>query len=758
MVLPRQFCAHSANHVGQWHGLREHLQGVAEKAYEFAQPLGYAEEAYLAGLLHDLGKYGDLFQRRLAGKEQGLDHWSAGAWLAMKHSKSLAACASILGHHCGLPTANNVTLPELVNLALLKTRHPLHLRLTGDTDVLQDRLANDGVNIASLSTQPCQPAFPSTIAAMLDLRIFYSALVDADYLDTESHFRAADHGTPYARPAVPALEAARALAILTAHVDTLRSGQRCTPEVQQARDQLLTDCLRAGEEAMGVRTLTAPTGAGKTLAMLAFALRHAATHGLRRIVMVIPYLSIIEQTAAIYRELFTPHFGPGYLLEHHSLASGEHDEEEETEHARLLAQNWDAPLIVTTSVQMLESLFSARPAACRKLHRLAESVLLFDEVQSLPEMLAVPTLAALSHLSARYHSTVVFSTATQPAFDHLDAAAKAIGSPGWQPREIVTDCATMFDQTRRVNVHWPSSSETTTLPALAEELAASTQVLCVVNLKRHARELVDVLRAGETDAVFHLSTGMCPAHRQACLAEVRRCLDAGKPCRLISTQCIEAGVDVDFPRVYRAFAPLEAIAQAAGRCNRNGKRGISDVYVFCPDDEGRRPYPSPDYARAAQITHLVMQERGAAGMDICDPFLYDEYYRRRYHFTRPEEQDERLREAISIGDFPTIAAMYRLIPQETISVLTPYDHAQYRLLADEVRAGGLCAEWMRRAQPYAVAIPRPHDMREFPLEACPIDVRHARGEVSRQWFIAQEQGGYDDLFGFAPDHPVTLCC
>lgn len=758
MALPRQFYAHSGNHAGQWHGLREHLVGVAEKACEFGLPLGFAEEAYLAGLLHDLGKYGDLFQRRLEGKERRLDHWAAGAWLAMTSGKSLAACASILGHHCGLPVANADAVRKMISQPQLLMRHPHSLRLTGDYSILQERLAHDGINIAPLSTKPCLSAFPSAIAAMLDLRLFYSALVDADYLDTEAHFRAADDGMPYARPAGPVLDAERALAILTAHVDALRAGQRCTPEVQQARDQLLTDCLCAGEEAMGVRTLTAPTGAGKTLAMLAFALRHAATHGLRRIVMVIPYLSIIEQTAAVYRDLFTPHFGPEYVLEHHSLASGEHDREDDAEHARLLAQNWDAPLIVTTSVQMLESLFAARPAACRKLHRLAESIVLFDEVQSLPEDLAVPTLAALSHLSARYRSTIVFSTATQPAFDHLDAAARAIGSPGWQPREIVADRFAMFGQTRRVHVHWPSSNETTTLPALAEKLAANEQVLCVVNLKRHARELVDALRAGGTDAVYHLSTAMCPAHRQACLAEVRQRLDDGIPCRLISTQCIEAGVDVDFPRVYRAFAPLEAVAQAAGRCNRNGRRGISDVYVFLPDDEGRQLYPSCDYASAAQITHLVLQERGAARMDICDPMLYDEYYRRRYHFTRPEEQDEQLREAIQIGDFPTVDALYRLIKQDTISVLTPYDGAQYRLLADDVRAGGLRAEWIRRAQPYAVAIPRPRDMRDLPLEACPIDVRHARGEVSREWFIALEQSGYDDLFGFAPDHPVTLCC
>jgi CRISPR-associated helicase Cas3/CRISPR-associated endonuclease Cas3-HD len=760
-MTPRAlYYAHSENAAHQWHALSDHLRHVAEMARDFATPLGVAQEAYLAGLLHDLGKYGDRFQRRLEGKERGLDHWAAGSVLALTAGHALAASAVIAGHHCGLPTLTPDVMRRLRDMVEHGEPHPGGLRLTTDTNTdLRDRFTGDGFVIPSMNEGCCLPGWPTTVAAMLDTRMLYSTLVDADYLDTEAHFLTADVGTRYARTAGPPLQADRALEILIAHVETLRAGQCCTPEVQQVRDQLFADCLHAGKEPIGVRTLTAPTGAGKTLAMLAFALQQAAIHGLRRIVMVIPYLSIIEQTAAVYRALFAPHFGPDYVLEHHSLATtgkGAENEDDDEKQARLLTQNWDAPLIVTTSVQMLESLFAARPAACRKLHRLAESVLLFDEVQSLPETLAVPTLAALAHLAPRYRSTVVFSTATQPAFEHLDAAVRQLNSPGWQPREIVTDTASMFDKTRRVQVHWPSPDETTTFPALAAELAACAQVLCVVNLKRHARALVDAL-TGVT-AVYHLSTGMCPAHRKACLEEVRQRLLAGEPCRLISTQCIEAGVDVDFPCVYRAFAPLEAVAQAAGRCNRNGHRGISAVRVFRPDDAGKSAYPSRDYERAAHITDLILGKYGAAGMDLCDPSLYNAYYRRRYDLTQPEEQSPELREAFGCADFPTVAAKYRLINQDTINVLTPYDLAQYRALYDEVFAHGLRADWMRRAQPFAVAIQRPRGQRDFPLEPCPIDVRHTRGEVSSEWFIAPEHGGYDALLGFAPDHPLVLCC
>lgn len=342
--------------------------------------------------------------------------------------------------------------------------------------------------------------------------------------------------------------------------------------------------------------------------MLAFALAHAARHGLKRIILAVPYLTIIEQTACIYRSIFAAHpgFGKGYVLEHHSMAGlgeerhnqdneGKGNEPTHTERQRrLLAQNWDAPIVLTTNVQLLESLFSNRPGACRKLHNLMESVILFDEAQSLPQALAVPTLAALSHLSAAYRTSVVFATATQPAFDTLDDAVSKFAVSGWKPGQIVEHHAPMFKTLKRVEVTWPEIGQETDWDALAARLHATDRVLCVVNLKRHALALMDALK--DEASVFHLSTNLCPEHRRTVLDEVRKQLAAtGAPCRLISTQCVEAGVDVDFPEVFRAFGPVEAVAQAAGRCNREGRlSGMGRVTVFDPAEDGtwRRRYPT----------------------------------------------------------------------------------------------------------------------------------------------------------------------
>ncbi|MCX5999800.1 MAG: CRISPR-associated helicase/endonuclease Cas3, partial [Chloroflexi bacterium] len=276
--------------------------------------------------------------------------------------------------------------------------------------------------------------------------------------------------------------------------------------------------------------------------------------------------------------------------------------------ARLLAENWDAPIIVTTSVQLLESLFSKSPSACRKLHRLAGSVILFDEVQTLPVALAVPTLATLSHLSKRYGTTVVFSTATQPAFEHLHGEVKQYSLGGWQPDEIVPPSLNLFQRARRTRVEAPDFDRPVTWAQLAGRLASHEQVLCVVNLKKQLSRLFDLLQQHGTDGLLCLSTNMCPAHREVVLSMVKERLASGRVCRLISTKCVEAGVAIDFPAVYRAFGPLDAIAQAAGRCNRNGRAERGTVSVFLPEEEG---YPDGAYRQAADTTRILLKKRQA---------------------------------------------------------------------------------------------------------------------------------------------------
>ncbi|MFA4911815.1 MAG: CRISPR-associated helicase Cas3', partial [Desulfobacteria bacterium] len=594
----KKYLAHSKNVAGNEDPLFHHLRKVADRAATFAGPFGASKEAELAGLLHDLGKYGELFQARLAGKEHGIDHWSLGAWQALMKYKNhgLASALAIQGHHIGLQKAEKEALAQL-NPNRAGSYHPHGLRLS-DPDVVRliNRFEDDGLKLPvdiTCSIYSGLKAPPAT--AMLDVRMLYSALVDADFIETEAHFKG-----EY-RESGLSLMPDESLNVLLSYIEVLARKSKAVGLVNRMRSDLLDACLTAAKMPQGLFTLTAPTGSGKTLNMLAFALKHAALHKLQRIIMVIPYLSIIDQTAREYRKVFQKKYSSEdigkFILEHHSLTgirnTGDNTsktidvDDESIAITRLLAENWDAPLIITTSVQFFESLFSNRPSACRKLHNLAGSVILFDEIQTFPISLAIPSLAVLSRLAEKYRSTIVLSTATQPAFSMLDEPIKLYSPTGWTPAPIVAPQLKLFERIRRTEVEWPlNPGSPLSWAELAHTTTSRDQVLCIVNLKRHAFCLLDELVNLGAEGMFHLSTNMCPAHRQAVLDEVRQRLDNKKPCRLVSTQCIEAGVDVDFPFVLRALAPLDAIAQAAGRCNRNGKESIGQVKVFVPEDEG----------------------------------------------------------------------------------------------------------------------------------------------------------------------------
>ncbi|MCE5218195.1 CRISPR-associated endonuclease Cas3'', partial [bacterium] len=512
------YLAHSENAYEHTQSLSDHLTSVADLAAQFAAAWGGGDLAHLAGLLHDLGKYGDLFQARLEGREKHIDHWSAGATALSEHfgEAGLAAAVAVQGHHLGLQQAEEASLkPDR-----LHQPHPPEFRLSAPS--LEELLGRFAADDLALPEQPPESTYSgldgAAAAAMLDLRMLYSCLVDADGLDTEAHCNGTADGAKQYREAGPTLDAERDLKVLLSHIERLASKSQATEKVNELRADLLEACLKAAKGPQGCFTLSAPTGSGKTLSMLAFALRHALTHGLRRIVMVIPYLSIIDQTVAEYRKVLSQVLAPQeldrYLLEDHSLAGtrdGRSDgrpSDEQDNSARLLAQNWDAPIVITTSVQFLESLFANRSRACRKLHRLAGSVILFDEVQTLGSSLAVPTLATLSHLTERYSASVVFSTATQPAFTHLNEAVEWFADSGWQPREIVPAELDLFGRARRTHIEWPQrSDQRPSWETLAGELAQVPQVLCIVNLKRHAQALLEALSSQlESPDLCHLST------------------------------------------------------------------------------------------------------------------------------------------------------------------------------------------------------------------------------------------------------------
>jgi len=474
-------------------------------------------------------------------------------------------------------------------------------------------------------------------------------------------------------------------------------------------------------------------------------------------VLAVPFLTVIEQTAREYRRVFAD-FPENFVLEHHSLAGlGEESDQRDAEGAqdrqrRLLAENWDAPIILTTNVQLLESLFSNRPSSCRKLHNLTEAVILFDEAQSLPHHLAVPTLAALSHLSAAYRSSIIFATATQPAFGTLHEEVTKHAAFGWHPTEVVPEHADIFKKLKRVAVVWPVPNEKRTWSDLATELRKT--------IKRWSWSTSSATRwrcwrQWGYARRFHLSTNLCAQHRSAVLDRVRKALAEGRPCRLISTQCVEAGVDVDFPRIYRALAPLDSIVQAAGRCNREGRmntRGhLGEVIVL--SRKKTRLAPSLPHPR------LLPSHRGhtssvdiSGDIDIDDPTVFQTYYRRLYDIKNLSQQKNELTNAIAELDFRRIARFYRLIDTNAIQVLVPwYDRwDEFCSLRAEAESIGISADWMRRAQGLAVSVYRRNG--GPPAWAIPVKLKHCGkvGDgVSDEWFIL-EGGYYDNTLGLNP--------
>ena len=684
-----------------WQLLSTHLSNVAERAEQFAAPFGLADEARLAGLLHDLGKYGKRFQQRLDDPSiRGINHWAHGAFAAWKSSR--IGAFAIDGHHTGIPAARRDddqfrclanTLRDFKSGAETNPK----TNITESLDTLFERLRQDGLTVPTFSQKES-----FDFATALRTRMLFSCLVDADFLDTENHF---DPEQAKSR-SVPSLAEETAFEA----VMKLLHGLSTDGQVNQARQQLLTDCLAAAESQPGLFSLTAPTGSGKTLASLAFALKHCCLHNaglpaasrdrFRRIIVVIPFTSIIEQTAKVFRDRFKPVFGPDYVLEHHSaVAWGESDsdlgrdaEDAQIRRARLAAENWSSPLVVTTSVQFFESLFAHRPSRCRKLHNIARSVVIFDEVQTLPTRLVPSLLSAVNCLTRDYGVTAVFCTATQPAFG---TAAEAIKG-GWQPREISSHPDAMAETLKRTTITIrPPEDSPTDWQELASEISQHNCVLCVVNTRTQAAKLFQLL---PEEGRFHLSAAMCAAHRSDKLAVIRQWLKENKTCRLISTQLIEAGVDVDFPIAYRALGPLDSIIQTAGRCNREGRLPEpGPVTVFRPPKGG---IPRGAYKIAAQVTESFLAEFPDA--PLHQPETYMRYFARLYGTLGPNSaNDDPAYFASEKFDFPAAAKACQLIEDGTRSVLVPYGHGR-ELIETIRRQQHLTADLARRCQRFTI--------------------------------------------------------
>ncbi len=689
--------AHSANEEGKDHHLADHLVSVADLAAGFADAFDSGDWGRLAGLWHDLGKYQEKFQERLGGESIRVEHSGIGAALAAARDGDAGMALSFVlaGHHAGLP---NLQKSEPGLPKPLTERLQSNLTALGHTrgDIPSRLLDAELPSLPRFLETPAKTSRPArnVLARTLEfwIRFVFSCLVDADWLDTEAFMRpdVAAERRPFSSPTALA---GRLDAYIAELVENLTPAVRSSA-VNLARAEVLSACREAAEDPPGVFALTVPTGGAKTLSAMSFALRHAWRHDLRRVIVVIPYTSIIEQNADQYREAL----GAENVVEHHcNLDPDRATTEQERQLVRrheLAAENWDAPVIVTTSVQFFESLFANRPARCRKLHNIARSVVILDEVQTVPPRYLLSVVEALGELVSHYGCSVVLSTATPPALRRrpgFDLGLRGV-------REIVPEPERLSAELERVRYEWPANEQSAvTWEDLCADLAGHTQVLAVVHRRADARTLAEMLvDAASPDAVYHLSALMCAAHRSDVLEQIRHRLARGRACRVVSTQLVEAGVDLDFPMVYRAMAGLDSIVQAAGRCNREGTQDTGRVVVF------RAPTsPPPGTPRKGMdTTESLLREAGGA-LDPGDPALFEKYFRILYskeHIDARGVQADRQQ-----LNFATVAANFKLIEDGfTTTVAVPYEAGEKRL--QNLRSEGPDRERLRALQRYLVSI------------------------------------------------------
>lgn len=692
-----QYFGRSEGASGELQLLADHLRNVAQRAGQFAEEAGLARElGEWAGRLHDLGKYSYEFQAKLLNAKNSRDqvvHSYQGAVIALD-SRSLECALAIAAHHAGLKKLSDLkseldgleTTIGLTNTRL-RNRAAAFVKLAEQEGIVSGRPpASVGKNGEEMRLE-------------LRTRMLLSCLADADRLDAEAW-------TTPERELIreaPRLDPETRLATVRESIQAVaaeRAG-RADPKVLEARSRVLEACLDAADRDRGFFSLTVPTGGGKTLASLAFALKHAHRQELRRVIFVVPFLTIIEQNADAIRRSLGDHDG-SFVLEHHSNVAGSRkgDDDDSTEgtalRQRLLAENWDSPVIMTSAVQFFESLFSDHPTKLRKVHNIARSVIVFDEAQTFPPELLRPLVGMLRQLVEEYGCSVVFCTATQPALAAplRGKEDEALLPPG-TIHEIMPEPERLFDQLRRVRVVW-RTAEPTAATALAAEMLQEPAALAIVNTKRDAREVFQALLANAAWGASHLSTRMCPEHRRQVLRAIRERLSRDEPCHVASTQLVEAGVDVDFPAVWRAMAPLDSVAQAAGRCNREGKLDFGHVIVFQTEDQRM---PGGAYRRGASIT-AGMLSQSADGVDIAVPAEFTEYFVRLYN---TEDLDARhiagLRKSF---DFPTVAEKFKLI-EETTAVLVPYGEGER--WRDRVQSGEKMTRGkLREMQPFMVSL------------------------------------------------------
>lgn len=647
------YYGHSGKEKDQsdWQTLKNHLEAVASTASIFANEFGASGMAYLAGIHHDIGKYSDAFQNRIRGNKNPVDHSTAGAKeCALKYGSVNGRMLAymISGHHGGMPDWDDGSDKCL--------RFRLNKEIEEYAHWIDEISVSEEISLKMPDFITTRKDLPFSLVNRT--RMLYSCLVDADYLDTEKAF-----GSTFSEYRDRPYD----FEVLNLRLREYMKGFEINEDsnsIDHIRKNVLKECIEKAQSSRGLYSLTVPTGGGKTLSSLAFAINHAIKNKMKRIIYVIPYTSIIEQNANV----FVKALGKENVLEHHSSFDFGRSEQnvlepnEDDLRSRLGTENWSFPVIVTTNIQFLESCFSNKPSKTRKLHNIANSVIILDEAQMLPTELLIPTSALLNDLVNHYKSSVVLCTATQPELNKVFPQLNDV-------KEISSSPELLKKKLKRVEVRY--RKEEIKDHILSEELKSYPQVLCIVNTRKHASKLYDLLETSEGN-IFHLSARMIPVHRTLIIEKIKMKLFNNEKCIVISTPVIEAGVDIDFPVVYRAIAGMDSIIQAAGRCNREGRRDKGEVIVFKPEKIGR---PVGYLARLASKAESVMRR-------FEDPLSLEalkEYFRSVYT-TAGEELDSKKimdlhKQAVQKGlciPFREISRRYKLIENEMVSIVIPF--------------------------------------------------------------------------------------
>jgi len=719
MDLQEKFIAHSKNPDGNEHDLSEHLFKVAQIMEDSVTDSNFKKIFRLTGLIHDFGKYQPAFRNYLreGGRRGSVPHANWGAGLSKKYNQVEAAFA-IDGHHKGLPDKGDLQTD------LYEFDDPGH---TLFNSMVTDFFKENHLKEADLG-------YSDTGLRGIDkevfIRMLFSALTDADWLDTESHFN-------------KALSDKRIKMEFDAEylLDKIENDLKAKSKdgyINSLRNKVRTYAISKAQCKPGFFSMTLPTGMGKTLASVSWALHHAKHNNLKRIIIVLPFISIIDQTAKELKHIF----GENWVLEHHSNFNEDEENnqeiadesiQDESRSRRLATENWDYPIIVTTSVQFFESLFGNKPSRCRKVHNIAESVVIFDEVQTLPKELVLPTLSMLRNVQKVMGSSFLFCTATQPAFEKSEDfnGIENIQSLVENPKEV-------FDATRRVSYLAVEDYQPVSIDELVRKVFdQGDSTLCIFNTKKQALLFFNAIKDNADYQTFHLSTSMFPAHRKKVIGNIRSCLKNKEKILVSSTQLIEAGVDFDFPCVFREIAPLESIIQSAGRCNREGKMSENgNVFIFTMEDSGS---PSKQYRSLAEFANKLYKNNEVL---LYEHDFFGEYYRKVFRLFIPEDirNIEKSRQAFN---FKTVAGVYHLIENKTTPIFIHcdesfdlYDRIRYKpfLSRDDYRA----------MQQYSVQVYE-NFMRE--------NIGKLGKEPQGYW---KWNGGYSDQYGISTDNPMLI--